>query len=311
MATKAAKSLTINATKFELANKLAIDPQTGKLQLIAKDVVLDEVELPTPLNKDRLIMEYYDWENTTVPTNTLFNPLSYTDIFKADSSALKDDITNGTILTLIKGAGGFGLNKPVYDAVRVDVGYFYDGDLIAVSNKAGLKDMIDEAVSNLASSSTKTVMLSATFITQGYYNGTSYESEQTVLTTVAYRFDIANHTVTYTYLADQLIDTGFNPVLAELTCTDNSINNVHEITTNTRVPFSFGIGGFTLIRDYLIAGKPVLLKLKSSTNRIMGVFNANYYSRYVNASVTTPYITFEAWGALYNIDSTGGIIRST
>lgn len=48
MATKAAKSLTINATKFELANKLAIDPQTGKLQLIAKDVVLDEVELPTP-----------------------------------------------------------------------------------------------------------------------------------------------------------------------------------------------------------------------------------------------------------------------
>lgn len=45
MATKAAKSLTINATKFELANKLNIE--NGKLQLIAKDVVLDEVELPT------------------------------------------------------------------------------------------------------------------------------------------------------------------------------------------------------------------------------------------------------------------------
>lgn len=43
MATKAAKSLTINATKFELANALAV--KNGKLQLKAKDVVLDEVDL--------------------------------------------------------------------------------------------------------------------------------------------------------------------------------------------------------------------------------------------------------------------------
>lgn len=42
MATKAAKSLTINATKFELANALAV--VNGKLQLKAKDVVLDEVD---------------------------------------------------------------------------------------------------------------------------------------------------------------------------------------------------------------------------------------------------------------------------
>ena len=44
MATKAAKSLTINATKFELANALAVE--NGKLQLKAKDVVLDEVDAP-------------------------------------------------------------------------------------------------------------------------------------------------------------------------------------------------------------------------------------------------------------------------
>ena len=43
MATKAAKSITINATKFELAN--ALDFANGKLQLKAKDVVLDEVEV--------------------------------------------------------------------------------------------------------------------------------------------------------------------------------------------------------------------------------------------------------------------------
>lgn len=46
MATKAAKSLTINATTFQLANKLAID--NGKLQLIAKDVVLDEIPFEAP-----------------------------------------------------------------------------------------------------------------------------------------------------------------------------------------------------------------------------------------------------------------------
>lgn len=41
MATKAAKSITINSTKFEIANSL--DYQNGKVQLKAKDVVLDEV----------------------------------------------------------------------------------------------------------------------------------------------------------------------------------------------------------------------------------------------------------------------------
>lgn len=45
MATKAAKSITINATKYELAN--ALDVSGGKMQLKAKDVVLDEAELPS------------------------------------------------------------------------------------------------------------------------------------------------------------------------------------------------------------------------------------------------------------------------
>lgn len=45
MATKAAKSITINATKYELANALATNDD--KIQLLAKDVVLGEVELPS------------------------------------------------------------------------------------------------------------------------------------------------------------------------------------------------------------------------------------------------------------------------
>lgn len=44
MATKAAKSITINATKYELANDL--DVSGGKIQLKAKDVVLGEVDAP-------------------------------------------------------------------------------------------------------------------------------------------------------------------------------------------------------------------------------------------------------------------------
>ena len=46
MATKAAKSITINATKYQLANTLAV--ANGKIQLKADDVVLSEIDIPTP-----------------------------------------------------------------------------------------------------------------------------------------------------------------------------------------------------------------------------------------------------------------------
>lgn len=45
MATKAAKSITINATKFELPNTLEVND--GKLQLKAKDVLVSETEVDT------------------------------------------------------------------------------------------------------------------------------------------------------------------------------------------------------------------------------------------------------------------------
>lgn len=64
MATKAAKSLTINATKFELANALGVD--NGKLQLKAKDVVLDEVEVASDFIIDLTDgQEMFDFTNTT------------------------------------------------------------------------------------------------------------------------------------------------------------------------------------------------------------------------------------------------------
>lgn len=64
MATKAAKSITINATKFELAN--ALDVANGKLQLKAKDVVLDEVEVASDFIIDLTDgQEMFDFTNTT------------------------------------------------------------------------------------------------------------------------------------------------------------------------------------------------------------------------------------------------------
>jgi hypothetical protein len=61
MATKAAKSITINATKYELANALGVD--NGKIQLKAKDVVLDEV---TPPAADSYVRFVYDHANQTI-----------------------------------------------------------------------------------------------------------------------------------------------------------------------------------------------------------------------------------------------------
>ena len=64
MATKAAKSITINATKFELANALGVD--NGKLQLKAKDVVLDEVEVASDFIIDLTDgQEMFEFTNTT------------------------------------------------------------------------------------------------------------------------------------------------------------------------------------------------------------------------------------------------------
>lgn len=61
--TKAAKSLTINGTSFQLANKLAINSQNKKLQLLAKNVVFDEVELPKPTPGT------VTYDNTTMDVN--------------------------------------------------------------------------------------------------------------------------------------------------------------------------------------------------------------------------------------------------
>ena len=85
MATKAAKSITINATKYELANSLATND--GKIQLLAKDVVLGEVELPSGGGGDALFF-YRDTINGIVKIVEVKNSKGETISDTADAYAI-------------------------------------------------------------------------------------------------------------------------------------------------------------------------------------------------------------------------------
>lgn len=69
MATKAAKSITINATKYELANALGAD--NGKIQLKAKDVVLDEVTPPSTESYVRFVADGRQKDGNTIPATAI------------------------------------------------------------------------------------------------------------------------------------------------------------------------------------------------------------------------------------------------
>ena len=69
MATKAAKSITINATKYELANALAVNG--SKIQLKAKDVVLDEVTPPSAESYVRFVADGTQKDGGTIPATAI------------------------------------------------------------------------------------------------------------------------------------------------------------------------------------------------------------------------------------------------
>ena len=69
MATKAAKSITINATKYELANALAVND--GKIQLKAKDVVLDEVTPPAADSYVRFVADGTQIASGNIPASAI------------------------------------------------------------------------------------------------------------------------------------------------------------------------------------------------------------------------------------------------
>lgn len=113
MATKAAKSITINATKYELANALGV--ADGKLQLKAKDVVLDEVEVKAGASWITLT-SVYDFDAgqnvvTAIDCSDDIDPTTYT------AMDLYNDWINGDLkVVIISDAHAYLVNQ-MYDNV--------------------------------------------------------------------------------------------------------------------------------------------------------------------------------------------------
>lgn len=98
MATKAAKSITINATKYELANALA--KNDGKIQLLAKDVVLGEVEIPSggnalAMNNDKIQLLDNDVVLSEVELPSGGDALFFRHVHDEDNDTWSVEVKNG------------------------------------------------------------------------------------------------------------------------------------------------------------------------------------------------------------------------
>ena len=99
MATKAAKSITINATKYELAN--ALDVSDGKIQLKAKDVVLDEIDAPAGATVVEAALTS-DMSITNVGISAGWRGMSFTDTTFSDVADLLE--ANKVVYIALKGS---------------------------------------------------------------------------------------------------------------------------------------------------------------------------------------------------------------
>lgn len=116
--TKAAKSITINSTKYEMANALNVNAN-GELELLAKDVVLDSVELPA--GGDALFFRHVYDEDTETWSIEVTNAKGETISDKADAFEILEK--GGAVYAIYPGGGG-----DVYQTMTFsfgDAGGFY------------------------------------------------------------------------------------------------------------------------------------------------------------------------------------------
>lgn len=96
--TKAAKSITINSTKYELANDIAIND--GKIQLKAKDVVLGEATLP---EGGKWVAIYTDYDaGLSGYKVTQVTASDNIDLSVMTAGDLRDEFLEGTVKIVIK-----------------------------------------------------------------------------------------------------------------------------------------------------------------------------------------------------------------
>lgn len=214
MATKAAKSITINATKYILANTLAV--ADGKIQLKANDVVLSEIAIPTPTLPPATIklmtvgVDFGSYGNTDI--------LSYSDVFTGTGAAIEineEKLAAGTlpVIYLIEDS-----SDPTYihadDRTLYPIRFMVSlhGDANTKFVGKDLYDAISQAVAAYKESPNDYNGISITVeYLAGIYAETGHGLQGADnIVTVAIRFNVSNGTVAYSSASASLIDNQYN-----------------------------------------------------------------------------------------------------
>lgn len=217
MATKAAKSITINATKYQLANTLAV--ANGKIQLKADDVVLSEIDIPTPTPPPATIklmtvgIDYGSYNKTDI--------LSYSDVFTGTGAGVEineEKLAAGTVPVIYLLSEG---SDPTYlhtddrtlNPIRFKVGLHGDTTLHFLGKD--LYDALSQAVAEYKESVGRPMAYNRISIEADYLAGSYAEAGHGLqgvdnIVSVSITFNVTNGTVVYTAAEASIIDTDYN-----------------------------------------------------------------------------------------------------
>lgn len=215
MATKAAKSITINATKYQLANTLAV--ANGKIQLKADDVVLSEIDIPTPTLPPSAIklmtvgIDYGSYNKTDI--------LSYSDVFTGTGAGVEineEKLAAGTVPVIYLLSEG---SDPTYlhtdDRTLNPIGFKVGlhGDVTLNFLGKDLYDALSQAVAAYKEEPNgfNRISISADYLANQYAEtGHGLEGVDNIVS-VGITFNVTNGTVTYTSASARVIDNQYIP----------------------------------------------------------------------------------------------------
>ena len=215
MATKAAKSITINSTKYILANTLAV--VDGKIQLKANDVVLSEIDIPTPTPPPSAIklmtvgIDYGSYNKADI--------LSYSDVFTGTGASLKineEKIAAGTVPVIYLLADG---SDPTYlhtddrtlNPIRFKVGL--SGDVSLHFLGVDLHDALSQAVAAYKEEPNgfNRITIAADYLAGQYAETGHGLMGVDNIVGVGITFNVTNGTVVNAGASAEVIDTNYIP----------------------------------------------------------------------------------------------------
>lgn len=216
MATKAAKSITINATKYILANTLAV--ADGKIQLKANDVVLSEIDIPTPTPPPSAIklmtvgIDYGSYNKTDI--------LSYSDVFTGTGASLEineEKLAAGTVpvIYLVEDSGEDPTTSRGYPETLCPIRFAVTlhGDISLKFMGKDLYDALSQAVAAYKEEPNgyNRISISADYLA-GSYAETGHGLVNGVdnIVSASIAFNVTNGTVVSTGAEARLINTNYN-----------------------------------------------------------------------------------------------------